>query len=92
MAIETVLFSGAYCVSYEEAFESGDEQLGSYRCHFTLSDPEGWTWQAGGPTAYFNPIPTSARVAPPTKTRALPAAHQRSPTRTVPVTAGPALP
>ena len=54
-AIETVLFAGAYCVSYAEAFESGDEHLGSYICHFTLSDPDGWTWQVGGPTAYVAP-------------------------------------
>jgi hypothetical protein len=57
IAIETVHFSGAYCVRYAEAFESGDEQLGSYICHFTLSDPDGWNWQVGGPTAYVAPAP-----------------------------------
>jgi hypothetical protein len=56
-AIETVHFAGAYCVRYAEAFESGDDQLGSYICHFTLSDPDGWTWQLGGPTAYVAPAP-----------------------------------
>ena len=56
--------AGAYCVSYAEAFESGDDQLGSYICHFTLSDPDGWTWQLGGPTAYLNPVPLALLPQP----------------------------
>ena len=50
--VETIAFKGAYCVSYHEVFQEGDAHMGAYVCHFTLSDPDGWTWQPGGPTAY----------------------------------------
>ncbi|WP_046243736.1 type VI secretion system tube protein TssD [Hymenobacter terrenus] len=65
VAVETITFKAAYCVGYDEAFESGNEQLGAYVCHFPLSDPDGWTWERGrGPNAYLN-VPPMIPTPPP---------------------------
>ncbi|MBO2011054.1 type VI secretion system tube protein TssD [Hymenobacter negativus] len=67
--LETLSFAGAYCVGYQEFFASGDAEGGAYQCRVTLSDPDGWNWQLGEPTAYMHPILlapalTSAPVLP----------------------------
>ena len=49
--IETVSLAGAYCVRYAEVFETG--KAGCYRAFVTLSDPDGFTWQAGGAGGAF---------------------------------------
>jgi len=55
-AIETLRLPAAYCVAYQEEFRQGDSQVGAYVCQLTLSDPAGWTIQAGGPdTAFLAP-------------------------------------
>ncbi|WP_046247282.1 hypothetical protein, partial [Hymenobacter terrenus] len=65
IAIETLSFKAAYCVGYNEEFESGNEHLGAYVCHFTLSDPDDWTWERGrGPNAYLN-VPPIIPTPPP---------------------------
>ncbi|WP_156176005.1 hypothetical protein [Hymenobacter terrenus] len=65
IAVETLTFKAAYCVGYDEEFESGNEHLGAYVCHFTLSDPDGWTWERGrGPNAYLN-VPSIIPTPPP---------------------------
>ena len=52
-ALETLLLKAAYCVSYHEEFTAGDAGHGAYVCHLVLSDPDGWTLQAGGPAGAF---------------------------------------
>lgn len=52
-AIETLHLAAAHCVAYAEEFYHGDGTLGSYVCTLTLSDPNGWTLQAGGPAVAF---------------------------------------
>jgi hypothetical protein len=52
-ALETLLLPAAYCVSYAEAFVAGDAQNGAYVCHLVLSEPDGFTMQAGGPAGAF---------------------------------------
>ena len=52
-ALETLLLPAAYCVSYAEAFVAGDAQNGAYVCHLVLSEPDGFTIQAGGPAGAF---------------------------------------
>ena len=54
-AIETLRMAGAYCVSYQQVFREGDATTGSYLVHLRLTDPDGFTWQAGGPAAYVAP-------------------------------------
>jgi hypothetical protein len=38
-------------VGYQEFFASGEAQGGAYQCRVTLSDPDGWHWRPGGPSA-----------------------------------------
>ena len=52
-ALETLALGAAYCVRYREEFVAGDAQDGAYVCHLVLSDPDGFTMQAGGPVAAF---------------------------------------
>jgi hypothetical protein len=52
-ALETLSLQAAYCVSYEEVFAAGDADTGAYQCSLILSDPTGFTIQAGGPAAAF---------------------------------------
>jgi hypothetical protein len=52
-ALETLLLPAAYCVSYEEQFVAGDAQNGAYVCHLVLSEPDGFTMQAGGPATFW---------------------------------------
>jgi hypothetical protein len=66
--LETLELKAAYCVSYHEQFVSGDARGGAYQCFLTLSDPDGWTLQAGGPAAAF--------MAPAAREHGLPAAVQ----------------
>jgi hypothetical protein len=54
-AIETLHLPGAYCVYYGEEFIQGDVTFGSYVCELTLSDPDGFTMQAGGPGTFVTP-------------------------------------
>ena len=65
-ALETLLLPAAYCVSYAEAFVAGDAQNGAYVCHLVLSEPDGFTIQAGGPAGAF--------VAPAPREHGLPGA------------------
>ena len=51
--VETLALGAAYCVNYQEEFVSGDVNNGSYVCHLVLSDPDGFTIQAGGPATAF---------------------------------------
>ncbi|HEX8329683.1 MAG TPA: type VI secretion system tube protein TssD [Hymenobacter sp.] len=51
--VETLALGAAYCVSYHEEFVSGSGTDGAYVCHLVLSDPDGFTIQAGGPVAAF---------------------------------------
>ena len=51
-ALETLRLTGAYCVGYQQVFRAGDATTGSYVVHLRLTDPDGYTWQAGGPGAY----------------------------------------
>lgn len=70
-AIETLRLAGAYCVGYGQVFRQGDARTGSYVAHLQLSDPLGFTWQAGGPGAYAAPAagehgrPVAASATPP---------------------------
>lgn len=57
--IETLSLKAAYCVQYSESFQQGDTTTGAYVCELTLSDPDGFTLQAGGPAATF--LPPAAR-------------------------------
>ena len=56
-ALETLHLAAAYCTAYAEDFVSGDQASGSYRCSFTLADPDGWTLAAGGPTGTVAGLP-----------------------------------
>lgn len=56
-AQETLHMAGAYCVGYQEVFESGDQGLGAYRCHLTLIDPMGFTLSAGSPIQALMDVP-----------------------------------
>ena len=51
--VETLALGAAYCVNYQEEFVSGDATNGAYVCHLVLSDPDGFTIQAGGPATAF---------------------------------------
>lgn len=51
--VETLRLNAAYCVFYGEEFQDGDADDGAYVCRLTLSDPDGWTIQAGGPATAF---------------------------------------
>jgi hypothetical protein len=51
--LETLALKAAYCVVYHESFADGDARTGAYQCQLTLSDPDGWTLQAGGPATAF---------------------------------------
>ncbi|HEX8504590.1 MAG TPA: type VI secretion system tube protein TssD, partial [Hymenobacter sp.] len=62
--LETLALGAAYCVSYQEEFVSGSGNDGAYLCHLVLSDPDGFTIQAGGPAAAF--------VAPPAREHGVP--------------------
>ena len=52
-ARETLVLAAAYCVGYREEFLAGDTGAGAYVCHLVLSDPDGFTMQAGGPAGAF---------------------------------------
>ncbi|MBO2010369.1 type VI secretion system tube protein TssD [Hymenobacter negativus] len=52
-AIETLQLAAAIAVAYAETFHHGDGTHGAYVCALTLSDPMGWTIQAGGPVTAF---------------------------------------
>lgn len=79
-AIETLSMAGACCVDYGHRFQEGhlsaDGQTvteSSYVAYMTLTDPDGYTWQAGGPGTYVPPaagehgppVPGSAPLVPP---------------------------
>ncbi|WP_046242381.1 type VI secretion system tube protein TssD [Hymenobacter terrenus] len=49
--VETVSLAGAYCVRYEEVFETGEH--GRYQAFVTLADPGGLTLTPGGPAGAF---------------------------------------
>ena len=53
MALETLLLKAACCSGYHEAFAAGDVENGAYVCHLVLSDPDGFTIQAGEPGGAF---------------------------------------
>jgi hypothetical protein len=57
-----------YCVGYQEFFTSGDTDGGSYQCQLTLSDPDGWTLQPGGPSPSPQAFQQNPFVLPPTPT------------------------
>ncbi len=59
--LETVQLAGAYCVGYHEEFVHGAVGAGAFCCTLTLSDPDGFTWQPGGPAA--PPQPAALVVA-----------------------------
>jgi hypothetical protein len=85
--VETLELKAAYCVAYHEQFVSGDAQGGAYQCVVTLSDPDGWTLNAGGPASAF--------VAPVAREHGLPAAAAGvagSALRNVAIGGGPAAP
>lgn len=50
-ALETLSLPAAYCVHYGEDFVHGDTGSGAYQATVILSDPSGYTLQAGGPAA-----------------------------------------
>ncbi|RZK34852.1 MAG: hypothetical protein EOO57_10285, partial [Hymenobacter sp.] len=52
-ALETLTLPAAYCVAYQEQFAQGDVQEGAYQCSLTLTDPDGFTLQPGGPVEAF---------------------------------------
>ena len=66
--LETLRFAAAYCVGYQEFFTSGDTDGGSYQCQLTLSDPDGWTWQPGGPSPSPQAFQQNPLVLPPIPT------------------------
>ncbi|WP_046245310.1 type VI secretion system tube protein TssD [Hymenobacter terrenus] len=49
--IETVSLAGAYCVRYEEEFETGAS--GRYQAFVSLTDPDGFSITPGGPAGAF---------------------------------------
>ena len=51
--LESLRLPAAYCVSYDEDFAAGTGGDGAYVCHLVLSDPDGFTIQAGGPATAF---------------------------------------
>lgn len=63
-AIETVQMTGAYCVSYAEGFRAGDAQNGAYQAFVTLTDPDGFTMQAGGAGTFAMPAPGAHGMPP----------------------------
>ena len=65
VAWETLYLRAAYCTSYNEVFVMGDVTSGSYRCFFTLSDPDGWIWNPGGP-------PNETAIQPPAREHGTP--------------------
>ena len=64
--VETLALGAAYCVSYQEEFVSGEARDGAYVCHLVLTDPAGFTMQAGGPAGAY--------VAPPAREHGVPGA------------------
>jgi hypothetical protein len=56
---ETLALGAAYCVSYHEEFASGSGTDGAYVYHLVLSDPDGFTIQAGGPPRLWPRPPAS---------------------------------
>jgi hypothetical protein len=78
-AMETLLLPAAYAVAYAEQFHHGDDAHGAYVCFLTLSDPDGWTIQAGGPGSAF--------VAPAPRNHGVPSASELS----AAIGAGPAV-
>jgi len=52
-ALETLSLQAAYCMSYEEVFVVGDATIGAYQCALVLSNPTGFTMQAGGSASAF---------------------------------------
>ena len=60
-ALETLHLAGAYCVRYGTYFREGSylgesqRTLSSYVTQLTLTDPDGYHWQPGGPGAYQAP-------------------------------------
>ena len=65
-ALETLHLDAAYCVGYQEYFESGELTTGAYQCRVTLSDPGGWTISPGGPGgAWQAPSPRRVPAPPP---------------------------
>jgi hypothetical protein len=70
-AIETLRLPGAYCTSYQEVFQAGNALDGAYQCQLVLSDPEGFTLQAGGPaTEYIAPAIVAQEPPPATNVAA----------------------
>lgn len=67
IVLETLHLKAAYCVRYEEQFVSGDTGSGSYRCFFTLADPDGWTLHAGTPLS-------ETTIRPPAREHGVPSA------------------
>lgn len=68
--METLALAGAYCVAYAEKFVAGAAGGGAYQAFVTLSDPEGFTLQAGGPLSAF--------VAPAAREHGLPGLERES--------------
>ena len=75
-ARETLVLKAAFCVRYQEEFVAGDTAAGAYVCHLELSDPDGFTMQAGGPAGAFvapmareHGVPGVAAVAASTKAK-----------------------
>lgn len=58
-ALETLSLPAAYCVRYDEVFVAGADGLGAYYCTLTLTDPAGFTMQAGNrASAFILPAPS----------------------------------
>ena len=75
-AQETLVLKAAFSVRYQEELVAGDTTAGAYVCHLVLSDPDGFTMQAGGPSGAFvapmareHGVPGMAAVAASTKAK-----------------------
>ena len=84
-ALETLHLAGAYCVHYGTHFRQGSylgesqQTLSSYVTQLTLTDPDGYHWQPGGPGTYQAPAARTHGVPGPVGTQVaapLPAAGQ----------------
>jgi hypothetical protein len=64
-ALEAISMISAYCVRYDEIFQHGNTTNEAYQVVVTLSDPSGFTIQAGSPAvAFVTPAPGTHASTP----------------------------
>lgn len=86
-ALETLSLPAAYCVRYDEVFVAGADGLGAYYCTLTLTDPAGFTMQAGNRASAFI-LPAPSEHGTPVLPPAAPAVAQAGSTGKLKLVAG----